>query len=287
MTDENENLDESSEDASEGPIAGERLAAARRELQIPVTDIAKELHLDEYKVRALETNDFDIIGAPVFAKGHLRKYAQLVKVNEADVMADYYRLTRSSAAQPALMARPRPRQVMALGPWIAVIVVILIAAVSYWWFVDAEPTVEAPAILEPAPQLPQQAPLMDEGEVEADDAVFEETPAVESPLPMPDADPAPAAAAATMPAAVDDSLDTRMSLVFQGDCWTEISDASGRRLFFGLGKTGRTVNLSGEAPFNVLFGDAANVSIEIDGTPFEIPAADRRGRTARLTISGS
>jgi cytoskeleton protein RodZ len=284
MTDENENLDDNSEEASEGPIAGERLAAARRELQIPLTDIAKELHLDEYKVRALESNDFDIIGAPVFAKGHLRKYAQLVKVDEADVMADYYRLTRSSAAQPVLMARPRPRQVMALGPWIAVIVVILIAAVAYWWFVDGESAVEAPAVeappvgeITPLPQ--QQVPLVEEAEIETDDTVTEETLAVQPPLP----DPAPA----TTPAPIDDSLDTQMSIVFQGDCWTEISDASGRRLFFGLGKAGRTVNLSGEAPFNVLFGDAANVSIEINGTPFEVPAADRRGRTARLTISGS
>jgi cytoskeleton protein RodZ len=279
MTDENENLDDSSEEASEGPIAGERLAAARRELQIPLTDIAKELHLDEYKVRALESNDFDIIGAPVFAKGHLRKYAQLVKVDEADVMADYYRLTRSSAAQPVLMARPRPRQVMALGPWIAVIVVILIAAVSYWWFVDGESAVEAPPVGEITPLPQQQVPLVEEAEIETDDTVTEETLAVQPPLP----DPAPA----TTPAPIDDSLDTQMSIVFQGDCWTEISDASGRRLFFGLGKAGRTVNLSGEAPFNVLFGDAANVSIEINGTPFEVPAADRRGRTARLTISGS
>jgi len=279
MTDENENLDESSEEAAEGPIAGERLAAARRELQIPVTDIAKELHLDEYKVRALESNDFDIIGAPVFAKGHLRKYAQLVQVDEADVMADYYRLTRSSVTQPLLTARARPRQVMAIGPWIAVIIVILIAAVAYWWFVDGEPTVEAPPVGEITPLPQQEAPIIDEGEVETDDAVTEETVAVQPPMP----DPAPA----TTPAPIDDSLDTRMSIAFQGDCWTEISDASGRRLFFGLGKAGRTVDLSGEAPFNVLFGDAANVSIEINGTPFEVPAADRRGRTARLTISGS
>ena len=79
----------------------------------------------------------------------------------------------------------------------------------------------------------------------------------------------------------------RLSISYSGDCWTEITDASGRRLFFDLGKAGRTVSLSGEAPFNVLFGDAANVSLEVNGGRFEIPAADRRGRTARLTITGS
>ncbi len=42
--------------------------------------MAKELHLDEPKVQALEENQFDVLGAPVFAKGHLRKYAELVGV---------------------------------------------------------------------------------------------------------------------------------------------------------------------------------------------------------------
>ena len=75
-------------------------------------------------------------------------------------------------------------------------------------------------------------------------------------------------------------------MTYSGDCWTEITDADGRRLFFDLGKAGRTVNLSGEAPFNALFGNAANVSLAVNGESFEIPAANRRGRTARLTITG-
>jgi cytoskeleton protein RodZ len=279
VSDENDKIEESTpDDGSQGPLAGERLAEARREQQIAVIEIAKELHLDEYKVRALERNDFDVIGAPVFAKGHLRKYAQLVKVDEADVMADYYQLNRSSGAPPVIPTRSRPRQVMSPGPWVAVIVVILIAATGYWWFAVRETTSEPPVTGEIAP-LPQNSLPVDEQQTdtvdEADDAMTDE-PAV-SP------EPAPAVEAIV---ATDDSA-MRLSITYLGDCWTEITDAGGRRLFFALGKEGRTVNLTGEAPFNVLFGDAANVSIEVDGRAFEIPAADRRGRTARLTITGS
>ena len=54
MSEENDkNEDPSPEEESVGPLAGERLAVARRAQQIPVIDIAKELHLDEYKVRFL------------------------------------------------------------------------------------------------------------------------------------------------------------------------------------------------------------------------------------------
>ncbi len=95
------------EDAT--PVAGERLRVARREHNISVQDIAKELHLDEPKVRALEKNQFDVLGAPVFAKGHLRKYADLVGVSVDDVMTDYYQMNRSVGAPP-VVGTPRPQQ---------------------------------------------------------------------------------------------------------------------------------------------------------------------------------
>ena len=282
MSDANDNLDdESPASESSVPMAGERLAEARREQQIPVIEIAKELHLDEYKVRALERNDFEVIGAPVFAKGHLRKYAQLVKVDESEVMADYYHLDRSAAAPPVFAARSRPREMVSLTPWVSAIAVILVVATSYWWFAVRETVAERPVTGEVTP-LPQ---AIDDA-VENDDGAEDElTTVVDEPIEALQAapEPEPAVLSTSPPVASETSL----SISFSGDCWTEISDASGRRLFFGLGKTGRVVELSGDAPFNVLFGDAGNVSIAVNGVAHEIPAADRRGRTARLTIAGT
>ena len=286
--------DESSASEPEGPLGGERLAEARRAQQISVLEIAKELHLDEPKVRALEHNEFDVLGAPVFAKGHLRKYAQLVQVDESDVMADYYQLSRASAVPLVIATRPRPRREMSPGPWIAVIVAIIIVATAYWWFTSR------PAAVEPPPQ-----------EAMPEESMPEESLAEES-VPEPGPESIPADEPQDFEATDDDSavlqsaIDTaetleadaaqapeladgqmQMLITYSGDCWTEISDAKGRRLFFGLGTDGRTVELSGEAPFNVLFGDAANVSIRVNGVERAISAAERRGNTARLTVSGS
>ena len=76
----------------------------------------------------------------------------------------------------------------------------------------------------------------------------------------------------------------RLTLTFSGDCWTEISDANGRRLFFGMGRNGRTVDLTGPAPFRVLVGNADSVELQLNGNPYSIPASSRSNRTARLTI---
>jgi len=285
MSDENDIAEEvTTTDEAEGPVCGERLAEARRKLQISVIEIAKELHLDDFKVRALECNDFEVIGAPVFAKGHLKKYAQLVKIDEADVLADYYQLERASGTPPVVMRRSRPQQMISLGPWVATVIVIAIAASGYWWFTTREAPPARPVTGEIAP-LPQQADSVAEDETELfDQPMADEAQVDVGPEPEPELEPEPEPVA-LLPVETD-VLELSLSITYSGDCWTEITDASGRRLFFDLGKSGRTVDLRGEAPFNVLFGDAANVSLVVNGASYAIRESDRRGQTARLTLTG-
>jgi len=270
---------------SEGPLAGERLAAARRDQQITVLEVAKELHLDEPKVRALEENNFELLGAPVFAKGHLRKYAMLVGVDNDDVLQDYYKLNRASGMPPVVGKVRKPVGEMSPGPWITAIVVLLIVATAYWWFLLADspqsagPELQAP-ISAPIPADPDGTDVVDT-DTESDNAnALIEAVDVELSEPVL-VDISPPVATVASPVAGE----VRLTLRFTGDCWTEISDASGRRLFFDLGRDGRSVNVSGQAPLSVLFGNADNVSVRVNGTAYTISSADRRGETARLTIN--
>jgi cytoskeleton protein RodZ len=91
---------------------------------------------------------------------------------------------------------------------------------------------------------------------------------------------------ASDPAPVSLEPQVQMELSFSGDCWTEVSDGSGRRLYYDLGQSGRVIALSGDAPLHVILGDSANVSITVDGRAYPIPASARTGRLARLDISG-
>lgn len=284
--DQGQVAEEAGVDESEGPRGGERLAEARRKQQISILEIAKELHLDEAKVRALERNDFDVLGAAVFAKGHLRKYAETVGVNTDDVLADYYKMTRAADLPPVVASRPRVRQEISPGPWIALGAVILVGAAAYWWFfmrpeaAISETEIQPAPIEEPAPEsdLTDEGSGGDDDAVPAGDADAEEPgermaePAAASPEPLPTENPA-----------VDDGL-TRLAVSFTGDCWTEITDADGRRLFFEMGRAGRTVDLSGSAPISVLFGNVENVSLTVNGSEYPVRPANPGSRTARLTI---
>jgi len=274
-----------------GPRAGELLAEARREQQVSVIEIAKELHLDEVKVRALERNDFDVLGAPVFAKGHMKKYAQLVNVDPDEVLTDYYKLTRAADTSPVISIRNRPRQELTPGPWIAVIVVIIIAVTGYWWLTTR------PAAPEPEVQqdelLPQeQEPAQEAGTTpDTEESVVEDTAptpveSIVEQAPEPVVNQAPEPVVEESAQVVEDGQ-LHVLVTYTGDCWTEITDASGRRLLFDLGKDGRTVELSGAEPFNVLLGNPGNVSLRVNGEDYQLPPTARPDRPMRLTIAGS
>lgn len=297
MTDEKQNEDvDKSQSRDSGPLAGERLAEARRQQSITVVEVSKELHLDERKVRALEQNEFEILGAPVFAKGHLRKYAQLVGVPIDDVLADYYALNRSSPMPPVVGTVRKPTRELTPGPWLAVIIAIILIATAYWYFV-ARNADDSDAI---GPKNDSVAtPAESSAEITADEQIDERPVSVVNDdlrdtgvaapqtstdtMPEPEVrDEAAPPVVAETPALPDGQV--TVTLQFSGDCWTEITDAGGRKLFFDLGREGRVRTITGRAPLAVLFGNADNVSVRVNGEDYAIAATDRRGQTARLTI---
>lgn len=79
-------------------------------------------------------------------------------------------------------------------------------------------------------------------------------------------------------------LPTSLTLRFTEECWVEVSDAQ-RRLLYGLEKPGAEVQLEGELPFRIFLGHATGVTLELNGSPYEIPrSANRAGKTARFGI---
>ncbi len=286
-------------DEQTGPLAGERLAAARKDQDISIRDIAKELHLDEGKVQALEQNKFDILGAPVFAKGHLRKYAELVGVPEDDVLADYYQLNRSVGAPPVVGSPRKVAREIDLSPYILpAVVVVIVLGLLFWWLQSGSPLpgggAEPDDMAEPAEasvavpvSLPAEAPANEQTDGEEAVAATGEAAEDEPTTVAAETETAPTAATVSptpAPAISDTAL--ALTLEFSGDCWTEVTDAAGDRLFFDLGRAGRTVQVSGEPPLRLLLGNSSNVAVSVDGEPYEVPPSARRGDTARFTVAG-
>ncbi|MDG4552777.1 MAG: DUF4115 domain-containing protein [Candidatus Competibacter sp.] len=74
-------------------------------------DVAHHLGLNPAIIQALETDDFARLGAPVFVRGYLSRYARLLNLPEQAVLERYRQQSGVSQAPPPLqVARPLRRQ---------------------------------------------------------------------------------------------------------------------------------------------------------------------------------
>jgi len=304
----------SSPEAS-APLPGDLLAGGRRKHGWTLERVAQELNLDAGTVLALEESRFETLGAPVFARGHLRKYADLLGIDPDDVVAAY----DATADETETTELPPPsglaRDVMAtkrrLGPVVAVLVVAAVA-VLLWRIMgngpvdtdemadQAEPAIadETPIVeSETTPLSLPETPDTGESVAEAES----DLPALTAPEPdtttaevtvmdatagpaigtMPEADVAMPTATVEAPPAVPPM---RIAMRFAADSWVEVRDAEGARLVYQLQSEGTTRSVSGTPPFRLFLGFADGVEIEVDGQPLSIPADRRLGNTARFQI---
>src|SRR5512144_231194 len=68
---------------------GERLRAGRERAGLSVAASAEKLHLDPKVIEALESDRFAELGASVYVRGHLRRYADFVGEPGAELVAAY------------------------------------------------------------------------------------------------------------------------------------------------------------------------------------------------------
>jgi cytoskeleton protein RodZ len=265
---------------------GQRLQAARATKGLSAQKAADELHLDGWVIEGLESGNYERIGPAVYAKGHLKRYAELLGLPVAEVLASFDGSPPPlpPPAQPATM-RMRTSSPSVKGlPWpslIGVAVAVLAVAAVLWWRpwhprVSATAAVSSPAV--PAAQSPAAASAPVAGT--ANGAGASGTSALPAGAPgAPGAAAggpggsiaAPAAggppAAGPVASAADAKAASgraRLRLSFLGDSWVDVHDANGQRLFAGNGHVNNVRSLSGEAPFRIYLKSASSIRLEIN-----------------------
>ncbi|MDH3589818.1 MAG: DUF4115 domain-containing protein [Gammaproteobacteria bacterium] len=294
----------------EGP--GIQLRRAREAKGLLLHDIAQELHLDEWMLQALEEDDFAALGAPVFAKGHMRKYGGMLGLDTDDLMIAYYRKRGRDDSPPPIthLQAPSPpsREFSWAGlRWLLAGLAAILFLVFLWALLSRDNTaaqVRSTAVPDraspPAAAVetdaspsggavatdePEESDVADETATDGSTApsateVLTEGPAAVATETATDAAPDPAAAAAA--AAGAETVQLRLSV--SGDSWVEVTDSQGKQLIYGMVSEGRTRSASGVAPIEVFLGRSRVVRLEVDGEFYPVPRRAVRGNTARFVI---
>ncbi len=121
---------------SDAASIGKQLLIARERQGLSVADAAASLRVDAAVIEALEAGRFFALGAPVFARGYLRHYAELLGESLEEVTGRYQTLREATASPdlrdvPQLLARAVGSK-RARWP-LVLFAVLLMLAVLIWW----------------------------------------------------------------------------------------------------------------------------------------------------------
>ncbi|WP_150003773.1 cytoskeleton protein RodZ [Escherichia albertii] len=142
---------------------------------------------------------------------------------------------------------------------------------------------QTPATTTPAPVVdPQQNAVVPPSQANVDTAATT-TPAVPATTTTPEtAAPLPTdQAGVTTPAADPNAL----VMNFTADCWLEVTDATGKKLFSGMQRKDGNLNLVGQAPYKLKIGAPAAVQIQYQGKPVDLSRFIITNQVARLTVN--
>ncbi|GAA5215496.1 MULTISPECIES: helix-turn-helix domain-containing protein [Streptomyces] len=245
------------EDVSEGvseearPSIGRALQQARIAAGLTVDDITTATRVRIAIVHAIEADDFTPCGGDVYARGHIRTLAKAVRLDPAELLAQFDaehggRPAPTPAAPLFEAERIRPER---RGPnWTAAMVAAIVAVIGFVGFTFVKGG--------------------DDGGSEASVAEGSQPSAGESASPSAKpkkpADPKPDPTESAIAAAPRDKVTVKVSAT-DDPSWLSAKDHNGRLLFDGLLKQGDSKTFQDDEKVDLVLGNAGAVQLYVNG----------------------
>ncbi|RYY03350.1 MAG: DUF4115 domain-containing protein [Gammaproteobacteria bacterium] len=286
---------------------GKILLQGRLQAGLTQEQVAKELYMTVYKVKALEADDYSRLSSDTFARGYIRAYANLVKIDVVVVLAAYDQLMDDIkppevvAAQIAAPTEPQGHR----GAW-QFLVVIGAFLIGIWlisvWFFDNHTETEyvVPAVGNSSVASENLKSTVAESFASASEfssssssvspmstssqSRIQNALAVKNSSSSKSANAAnssvfssalssiatsSSASVAAQVSVKKTSLD-EISFSFRAESWLEVSDSRGDVLATELEPAGSKLKLVGLAPFDVKLGNAPAVDVQLNGKKIDV-----------------
>jgi cytoskeleton protein RodZ len=296
--------------------AGTILKLKREELGLSQKQIADRLRLRVTIIENIENNQFASEQVATFTRGYLRSYAKAVGVEENIVLnalsgnddAQHKEQEMTSFSRKTKREKHDSR-IMTIT-WGIFAIIIGISAVWVWQNqltgeielatvseqeLELEAANQQPTLVlttEPEVAEPTTAATVDMDTTSADisletataeDTAVEVAEVAETPVVVEQAPALEVATADVEPVTVPEVAKNVLEMTFNGDCWIQVKDATGKTISTGVKKTGQTLQLDGELPYSLILGAPENVSMTLSSEPVDL-SGYTSGKVARFTL---
>lgn len=272
--------------AGAGDGVGGELTRARAALGFTVADVAQQLKLAPRQIEALEQGRYEELPAGTFARGMMRSYARLLRLDpEPLVQRIAERVAVPDNADAVASARrPIPitdsaRRSNLVYAALSLALLTVIAGVVFEW--QRERSDGARLTFVPAAA---QAPAPKETAQPTSGGVAVAAMAI-GPGAVAAPEPAAAAPAPEAPPAAAPEGDgvRRLRLKYDREAWVEIRGRGDKLLTSRLNPGGTEQVVEGRPPFSLVIGNAQHVSLSYDDKPVDL-APYVKVEVARFTL---
>lgn len=277
---------------------GLQLRRAREARGMTVEGVGAAIKLAARQVEAIEADDYARLTSATYARGFIRNYASLMGLDAQSLLAQLDRhevRARPQLVEQANVGVAMPSQSARrkwMLPVLALSVPALAAVALYVWFefwpADAQPVAAEPAPVLAAPPAADAAPEVPAAEPAP--PVDPQAAGLPADVPAPNLAADAAATAAVPPASAQPAPavpavpgQRQLNFRFTADSWIEMRDAQGRIVLSELNRAGSTRTLSAVFPVSLVIGNAKSVTMDIDGTPYDL-APSTKVEVARLRL---
>lgn len=244
---------------------GDWLRRQREMREISLRDIADRTKISLRYLQAMEDDRFDLLPAPIFAKGFLREYARYVGLSPDEVVNHYLSVQQQGASQEEGTKegikkdstlsgqrpnRPKPVRNWTYGLFLALAVLLLIGLVAgLAWYAEKRRNDPAADVTPPAIAAPP-AP---------------ESVAVAPPVMTPEKPKAP----------------LEVNIDFTSACWVEVA-ADGKRVLAQEMAQGESLPVEAQQSVQITLGDTSAADIQVNGLAY--PLNGKGGEVRELVI---
>jgi cytoskeleton protein RodZ len=292
---------------------GAELAAARQERGLGLPEVAQQLKFGMRQLEALEADRFGDLPGGTFARGMVRSYARLLKIDPEPLLAriagrfdapDSNQLAARFSQPVPFSDAGRRSTIVYFGLSLAILLVV--GGIAYQWQHERSSPAKMAFVKPKAegasrkPALPAQTVSAAPAQVsEAPPVIEENKPPVAAKKPAPEekkpeekklvekkpaekkSAPAPIVQAAV--AAPASGVHRIVMRVESDEAWLEVTDAAGRQLVSSLNRAGSERVVQGRGPFTFVIGNASRVRVLLNDREVDLKP-HTRVEVARFTL---
>ena len=266
----------------------QQLAAAREKADWSVERVAFALNLPVATIEALEAGQYPELHGEAYVVAYIRCYAELFSL-DADALVARYREEREEyrqanpdtqllAAASSKMQHKRYHTGYGIAAALTLLAALSLLSPSSEKSSSHAQTDKGLSVdtrvgttrIQSLDQIPQDNPTL----AMVPDMAVENISASRQ--------PAEKAEQQHVPEAI---LSSRLQFRFSADCWVEVYDGDGERIFAALQKSDQMLQLSGKPPFRITLGYAPGVELSYNGEPVNIDTGN--ADIAKLILGNS